>query len=109
MNPGRRIPPQDETLSLTFKELSRQIGVEAEQILAMIDEGILEPATGSHMTTWRFSADSACRAATAVRLQQDLRINLAGAALALELLDEISSLRDRVQALEQLLFKDWEG
>ncbi len=108
MNPGKWIPPQDETLSLTFRELSRLVGVEAEQILAMIDEGILEPAAGSHMTTWRFSADSAWRAATALRLQHDLHINLAGAALALQLLDEISSLRNRVQALEQLLFKDWE-
>jgi chaperone modulatory protein CbpM len=35
----------------------------------------------------------------ALRLQRDLDIDLAGAALALELLDEIESLRARLRAM----------
>ena len=95
-----------EHLQLTLGELSHQVGVEAEQLLAMVDEGILEPVAGTAMATWRFTADSACRAAMVLRLQRDLQVNLAGAALALQLLDEISSLRSRVRILEQLLFSD---
>ncbi|MBT9477058.1 MAG: MerR family transcriptional regulator, partial [Polaromonas sp.] len=40
------------------------------------------------------------RARVALRLQTDLDVNLAGAALALELLDELDELRARVQRLE---------
>jgi chaperone modulatory protein CbpM len=40
------------------------------------------------------------RARVALRLQNDLDVNLAGAALALELLDELDELRARVQRLE---------
>jgi chaperone modulatory protein CbpM len=35
-----------------------------------------------------------------MRLQSDLGVNLAGAALALQLLDEIESLRAQVRAME---------
>ena len=38
-----------------------------------------------------------------IRLQHDLRVNLAGAALALDLLDEIDQLRARLRALDQEL------
>ena len=40
------------------------------------------------------------RARVAMRLQSDLGINLAGAALALQLLDEIENLRARVKATD---------
>jgi chaperone modulatory protein CbpM len=35
------------------------------------------------------------------RLESDLGLNLAGAALALELLEEVEDLRHRIAALEQ--------
>ena len=41
------------------------------------------------------------RARTAIRLQRDLDINLAGAALVLELLDEIDTLRSRLHVLDR--------
>ena len=37
------------------------------------------------------------------RLQRDLGLNLAGVALALELLDEIEALRSRISALEDFV------
>jgi len=46
------------------------------------------------------SAVPACtRARRALRLQRDLEIDLTGAALAVELLDEIESLRTRLRAV----------
>jgi chaperone modulatory protein CbpM len=53
-----------------------------------------EPARG------RFSGSCIARARTARRLQRDLDLNLAGVALALDLLDEIGTLRDRLYQLE---------
>ncbi|MEE9157003.1 MAG: chaperone modulator CbpM, partial [Gammaproteobacteria bacterium] len=41
-----------------------------------------------------------------LRLQQDLGINLAGAALALDLLDELRKLRTRLKTLAHN-FPDW--
>lgn len=43
------------------------------------------------------------RLALCLRLHQDLQLNWAGAALAVELLDELRTLRLRVQQLERLL------
>jgi chaperone modulatory protein CbpM len=45
---------------------------------------------------WRFSGTHLRRATVALRLQRDLGVNLAGAALALELLDELDTLRARL-------------
>ena len=92
----------EQRLRLTLGELSQQAGIEAEQILAMVEEGIIEPLQEAQ-GAWSFSTDSLYRVATVIRLQRDLQVNLAGAALALQLLDELTSLRSRVQTLEQLL------
>jgi chaperone modulatory protein CbpM len=83
-----------EENGLTLAELSRACAVHAERILELIDEGILEPR-GHDPHRWRFSGSNLRRARTAVRLQRDLDINLAGVALALDLLEEI----DRLQRL----------
>jgi chaperone modulatory protein CbpM len=65
----------------------------------LVQEGILDPRR-DRPGHWRFSAASLQRARTAIRLQRDLDINLAGVALALQLLDEIDSLRARLRLLE---------
>lgn len=41
------------------------------------------------------------RALVALRLQEDLGVNLAGAALALQLLEELETLRSRLRVLEE--------
>jgi len=41
------------------------------------------------------------RVQTTLRLQRDLEVNLAGAVLALELLDEIKQLRQQVAFLQR--------
>jgi chaperone modulatory protein CbpM len=67
----------------------------------MVEQGILEPTRkrGYH---WCLSADSIRRARIVLRLQQDLDINLAGAALALQLLERIDQLNARLQAMATL-------
>ena len=83
----------EEEIEFTLGDLSRACSVNAEWILLLVDEGILEPIGGSGMVDWRFTGTSLYRVRMTQRLQHDLGINIAGAALVLDLLDEIESLR----------------
>jgi chaperone modulatory protein CbpM len=89
----------DEQAELTLSDLCRACCQHAEWIVQLVEEGILEPA-GHNPAQWRFSGTSLQKAHIAMRLQRDLEINLAGVALALDLMDEIESLRSLVCRLE---------
>lgn len=102
-------PPQrvtavilDERTVYTLGELGRASGLRAEELLYMMDVGILEPLPEERR--WRFTGTSVARLQTALRLQRDLGVNLEGAALALDLLEELHQLRRRTEALERQLF-----
>ena len=90
----------DDLTELSMGELCRACSSHAEWILELVDEGILEPV-GRARHQWKFSVVSLQRARTATRLHQDLNINLAGIAVALDLLDEIETLRLRLQHFEK--------
>jgi len=89
----------DSDCSLTLGELSRCCGVHAEFIVEMVDEGILDPLDRDPLCR-RFSGLSLMRVNRAMRLRRDLGVNLAGIALALDLMDEIEQLRSRLSLLE---------
>ncbi len=86
----------DETAEITVTELCEVCSVESAMIEQFVAEGILDPITG-RPDELRFRCTSVRRIRTVVRLQQDLGVNLAGAALALELLDRIEDLRRQVR------------
>ncbi|MCB1774432.1 MAG: MerR family transcriptional regulator [Gammaproteobacteria bacterium] len=86
---------------LTLTELSRGCGVEADRILLLVDAGLLEP-TGADPHEWLFAASDLYRARCALRLQHDLGINTPGAALAVDLIEELQRTRRRLQLLEAL-------
>jgi chaperone modulatory protein CbpM len=81
----------DEYAVLSLEDLSRVCAVEAQRILDLVEEGILNARPAG--MGWHFSGTSVRRARLALRLQHDLEINLAGVALALQLLDDIDELR----------------
>ncbi len=89
----------DEQTDLTLGDLCRACAVHAEWLEALVDEGILEP-TGANVQVWRFTGYELRRARTVRRLQQDLGVNLAGAALAIQLLEELEHIRSRLAAIE---------
>ena len=68
----------------------------AERVRRLIDEGIVEPV-GSTPDEWRFTRISVTRVRFVERVSRDLDVNTAGAALALDLLDEIERLRARLR------------
>jgi len=82
----------DEDTSCTLAEVCGMCGVPADFILEMIDEGMLCPS-GASPREWRFSALEIKRIQTTLRLQRDLRVNLPGCALVVELLEELEELR----------------
>lgn len=92
----------EEETPLTLADLSRACAVHAERIMDMVDEGLLEPV-GGNPRVWRFTGVHLRRARVALRLQSDLGLNLAGAALVLQLLDEIDELRSSLRVLEDEL------
>lgn len=89
----------DEQTELSLSDLCHACSISAEWIIELVEEGALEPI-GYQQTQWRFLGNSLQRARTAIRLQRDLGINLAGVALALDLLDEIETLQARLRRSE---------
>lgn len=88
----------EEQTQLTLADLCRACAVHEAQIIELVDVGVLEPL-GREPAHWRFGGASLHRARMALRLQRGLDMDLAGVALALELLDEIDSLRTRLRAM----------
>ena len=84
----------EHDVEFTAEELCRTCTLQFDHIVAYVEEGVLEPRGESH-EEWRFSISSIRRVRTAMRLQRDLGVNLAGAALALELLERIAELEKR--------------
>lgn len=89
----------DERTELTLGDVCRACAVHAEWLVALVEEGVIEPE-GSDQTSWRFSGAQLRDALKVARMQRDLGVNLAGAALALELIAEIEALRERLAALD---------
>ncbi|WP_232420221.1 chaperone modulator CbpM [Nitrosococcus watsonii] len=89
----------EEDVELTLTELCQTCQVTAERVFQLVEYGVVEPQ-GYWPKQWRFRGVSVRRIRCAQRLEQDLEVNLAGTALALELLDELTQLRARLQRLE---------
>lgn len=87
---------------LCLEELIKACGVTPEMVHEMVAQGLLDPE-GSEPKQWAFSGIAVRRICQAVRLSSDLEINLAGAALAIDLLEEQERLRARIRELEYRL------
>ncbi len=90
----------DETIELTLSDLVQRCEVETHIVIEMVEEGVLEPA-GRRPEEWLFRGADLIRLHRALRLQQDLDVNLPGIALAMDLLEELDELRSRIRRLER--------
>jgi chaperone modulatory protein CbpM len=86
----------DQTAILSIKDLSRMCQVEERHIVEFVEEGVLNVVEMS--SEWHFTGDALRRARLAVRLERDLELNLAGVALALDLIEELQQLRRELNA-----------
>ena len=82
----------DEEGGLTLHQLCRACRLGEELVVTMVDEGILEPEGNDH-SNWRFPRTCVTQVRLVVRLQSDLGVNLAGAAVVLDLLDRLARLK----------------
>ena len=90
----------EEGMELSMADLCRACHVPAEQVIAIVEEGVIEPQ-GENPAQWRFQGSSLRRLNCVLRLQHDLGVNIAGAALALDLLAEVENLRSRLRRFEE--------
>jgi chaperone modulatory protein CbpM len=95
----------DEKVELSVHDLCHACSTSTEWVIELVEEGVLEPIGEQPIaqppTHWRFSGPSLSRARAAMRMQQDLEINLAGVALALDLMEEIDLMRERLRRLSE--------
>ena len=89
----------DEQVELSLSEMCRVCNRHAEWVMELVAEGVLDPI-GDDQTQWHFSGSNLQKAHTAMRLERDLGLNLAGIALALELMEELGELRERLNRFE---------
>jgi chaperone modulatory protein CbpM len=82
----------DDSVEFTLAELCSACSVSEEIVVEIVAEGIVDPI-GPSRPQWRFSGVAVTRVQRVLRLQQDFDVNLAGAALALDLLEEVERLR----------------
>ena len=87
----------EEEVELTVVELGRACRATEQQIEIWVSPKACCSRAARRATAWRFGGDSLARMRLATRLMQDLEINSAGVALALDLLDRIAELESRLR------------
>ena len=92
----------EEEPTINLAELCRCCQTPAEFIIRLVDQGVISPIEGDSSRQWRFHQSAQIRTHKALRLKQDLDINLSGVALTLELLDEIDNLKKELNRLNHI-------
>ena len=86
----------EEEIVFTLSELCRASGTAEAQVLALVGEGVLDPA-GTGPRDWVFDGPTLRTVRMAVRLAVDLELGIAGAAIVLDLLEQVAVLQSRLR------------
>jgi len=90
----------EEEVEMSLDELCHACGADGELVLQLLEHGVLEARDAPPHTARQgrfFVGASLRRTRVALRLIRDLEVNAPGAALAVELLDEIARLQRELQ------------
>lgn len=90
----------EKAQSLTLEEFCSAMHTQPHIVIEMIQFQLIQPQ-GKTPAEWRFDSISLKRGKIAISFYRDLEINMAGIALALELLDKIEDLQNQVNILEK--------
>jgi chaperone modulatory protein CbpM len=90
----------DEQIEYTLSELCTACNGQEDWIMKLVEEGVIEPR-GKNYENWRFTGTSLRRVHSAMRLERDLGVNVAGVALALDLIDEVEKLRFLIKLYDE--------
>lgn len=93
-----------ETLAeeLTLLEFIACTQLARERLAEFVEAGLLDPIGGG-VERWRFANRDVRRVRAAQRLIADLGVNLSGAALILDLIEERDALQAHIALLERML------
>lgn len=86
----------EEEIVFSLSGLCQAAGASPAQVLALVDEGVLQP-TGDAPHLWAFAGPALRTTRAALRLNADLALGTAGAALVLDLLEVIGALRAKLR------------
>ena len=86
----------EEQVELSLEQLCRSCAAESTLVLELVAHGLLEPA-GASTEHWRFAGTSLTLTRRAQRLIEDLGLNVAGAAVVIELLERIERLERQLR------------
>ena len=92
-----------EETPLSLNELCESCQISIEFIQELAEYQIIHRRARNE--EWRFDLNEVKRVRTALRLQRDLEVNLAGAAVVLDLLDELEGLRAEHVLLQKYVGK----
>lgn len=86
----------DERVVYSLEEICDVCSIRTEWVVELVELGVLQPR-GTRRRDWQFAGDNLHTAMKARRLQQDFDLSLTGVALVLELLEQIETLRRRLE------------
>ena len=89
-----------EKNKLALQDICERCGLPEATLRAYVEEGVIE-VEGGNVARWRFSEVTMVRVMKAHRLERDLGLNPAGAALALDLMEQIDELKSQLKRLEK--------
>ena len=88
--------------TFSLKEVCERGDCHAEFVIKLVDYGIISPLQETpEARQWQFDVNALVRLQRAMRLQRDLKLNLPGLAVSLDLLDEAQAMRREVARLNQ--------
>lgn len=88
--------------TFSLREICERGDCHAEFVIKLVDYGVISPLDEvPEMRQWQFDVAALSRLRKALRLQRDLKLNLPGLAMSLELLDEVQDMRREVDRLNQ--------
>jgi len=85
---------------LSFGELCQAIALRDDLVVEMVEHHLIVPE-GQSQQNWQFDDIALKRAKVAANFYHDLGMNFEGIALALDLLEKIERLENRIHKLEK--------
>ncbi len=96
--------------TFTLHEVCERGECHAEFVIKLVSYGIIAPVEpAEEARQWQFDVAALARLHKARRLQRDLKMNLPGLAMSLDLLDEVQAMRKELARTRQQLQQLMEG
>lgn len=95
MDDMKKSSPVEQWFHLSITEVSHSFGVDQKTIIEIVNEGIVHPKK-NEQDQLEFDDEAIRLIRTVLRLNRDLGVNIAGAGLALELMQEIERLKQLI-------------